>query len=206
MTVTTSGPADSTSSPRDALNHQRTLTADCGPFDGLSVDGVLELLPSLTTFAPATSRRSSGKRADRSRGTARVLHWLLSFPGDGWQERWLVSGVDSGLDWDWIDLVMAGYGSTEAPRRAMTTEGLPCLLLARVVRPSYEFRGRRTAGWPGCPSRSTRSWHPLRMTRNARGPPGTFDLRVRQLLKTGVRKQALKEPGTVEGKARPAAP
>jgi integrase len=123
------------------------LTADRGPFDGLSVEGVLELLPSLTTFPPATSRRSRSKRADRSRGTARILHWLLSFPGDGWQERWLVSGVDSGLDWGWIDLVTAEYGSAEAPRRAMTTEGLGCVLLARVVRPSYEFlQGYRTSG------------------------------------------------------------
>ncbi|WP_405968993.1 hypothetical protein OG496_00190 [Streptomyces sp. NBC_00988] len=123
------------------------LTADRGPFDGLSVEGVLELLPSLTTFPPATSRRSRSKRADRSRGTARILHWLLSFPGDGWQERWLVSGVDSGLDWGWIDLVTAEYGSAEAPRRAMTAEGLGCVLLARVVRPSYEFlQGYRTSG------------------------------------------------------------
>jgi hypothetical protein len=34
-----------------------------------------------------------------------------------------VSGVDSGLDWDWIDLITTEYGSAEAPRRAMTTDG-----------------------------------------------------------------------------------
>ncbi|WP_406164528.1 hypothetical protein [Streptomyces sp. NBC_00996] len=100
MTATTARPADSVPSPRDVLDHQRVLAADRGPFDALSVEGVLELLPSQATFPPATSRRSRSKRADRSRGAARILHWLLSFPGDGWQERWLVSGVDSGLDWD----------------------------------------------------------------------------------------------------------
>ncbi|MFJ8390551.1 hypothetical protein ACIQ9Q_39880 [Streptomyces sp. NPDC094438] len=88
------------------------LAADRGPFDELSVEGVLELLPSLSTFPPATSKRSRSKRAERSRGTARILGWLLSFPGNGWQERWVVSGADSGLDW--IDVVTAGYGDVEA--------------------------------------------------------------------------------------------
>ncbi|MEU9800805.1 hypothetical protein [Streptomyces sp. NPDC051000] len=95
MTVTTTAPADCFLSVPAALEHQRLLTADCGPFDGLSAEGVLELLPSLATFPPATSKRSRSKRADRSRGTARILAWLQSYPGEGWQERWIVSGADS---------------------------------------------------------------------------------------------------------------
>lgn len=145
MTVTTSRPVDSVPSARGTVDHQTMLAAESGPFDGLSVSGVLELLPSLATFPPATSKRSRSKRAERSRGTARILDWLLSFPGDGWQERWVVSGADRSLDW--IDVVTAGYGHVEATRRSVTTDGLGCLLLARVVRPSYEFlQCYRTSG------------------------------------------------------------
>ncbi|TQE24304.1 site-specific integrase [Streptomyces ipomoeae] len=118
---------------------------DCGPFDKLSVEDVLQLLPSLVAFPPATTRRSRSKWGDRSRGTARILDWLKSFPGDGWQERWLVSGADSSVDW--IDVVTDGYGCVEASRREVTTDGLGCLLLARVVRSSYEFlQCYRTSG------------------------------------------------------------
>lgn len=89
--------------------------------------------------------------------------------GKGWQERWLVSGVDRGLDGSRIDLITAEYGSTEAPRRALTTDGLGCLLLARVVRPSNEFLQswqRAAAGdWAAYasrdqPSRSRRATQP----------------------------------------------
>ncbi|MEV5598963.1 site-specific integrase [Streptomyces sp. NPDC052496] len=111
----------------------------------MSLSEVLGLLPSLATFPPTTSKRSRSKRADRVRGTTRILDWLSSFPGKGWQERWVISGADS--DVDWIDLVTAGYGRAEATRRAVTTDGLGCLLLARVVRPSYEFlQCYRTSG------------------------------------------------------------
>ncbi|MER5562124.1 hypothetical protein ABT071_26345 [Streptomyces sp. NPDC002506] len=122
-------------------------TADqVGPLDCLSVTQVLDLLPSLATFPPATSKRSRTKRMDRLRGTNRILDWLSTFPGEGWQQRWIVSGADSSADW--IDLVTAGYGRVEAARRSLTTDGLGCLLLARVVRPSYEFlQCYRTSGF-----------------------------------------------------------
>ncbi|MGE7439755.1 tyrosine-type recombinase/integrase [Kitasatospora sp. NPDC001175] len=119
------------------LQSRRAPAPESGPFDGLSVTGVLELLPSLATFPPPTGRRNRSKRADRSRGTTRILDWLLTFPGDGWQERWILSGADRSVEW--IDQVTAGYGRIEATRRETTTEGLGCVLLARVVRPSYEF-------------------------------------------------------------------
>ncbi|MFI8392463.1 tyrosine-type recombinase/integrase [Streptomyces sp. NPDC085540] len=140
MTVTT------TAAPAGLpVESGRPPTSERGPFDGLSVNGVLKLLPSLTVFPPPTGRRNQSKRADRARGVGRILDWLLTFPGDGWQERWILSGADRSIEW--IDQVTVGYGQTEATRRQTTTEGLGCILLARVVRPSYEFlQCYRTSG------------------------------------------------------------
>ncbi|MEV7189605.1 hypothetical protein [Kitasatospora sp. NPDC093102] len=137
MTVTTIarsvGPISSAPPPESL----QPTDSECGPFDSLPIEGVLELLPALASFPPPTGRRNRSKRTDRSRGTTRILDWLLTFPGNGWQERWMVSGADRCTDW--IDQVTTGYGRIVATRRETTTEGLACILLARVVRPSYEF-------------------------------------------------------------------
>ncbi|MEU4820268.1 hypothetical protein AB0H37_00160 [Actinomadura sp. NPDC023710] len=70
-------------------------------------------------------------------GTTRVLDWLLTFPGNTWQERWEASGADAGAGWI-QDLVDAD------PRRASTarndlTSAIYRILLCRVVYPSYDF-------------------------------------------------------------------
>src|SRR6266566_2173126 len=64
----------------------------------------------------------------------------LTHPGGGWQERWLLSEADTGTGW--ITTVTAGYGALPATRREVVTDGLGCLLLQRVVLPSYEFLHR----------------------------------------------------------------
>ena len=61
-----------------------------------------------------------------------VLDWLESFPGDSWQDRWLVSGSDDhGRSW-------GPGGLTEWSRNRLTT-GLSVLIVLRAVRPAYSW-------------------------------------------------------------------
>jgi hypothetical protein len=49
-----------------------------------------EVLRRLTS--PPFLAKVKATRAGRRRGTAKLLRWLSSFPGDTWQERWEASG------------------------------------------------------------------------------------------------------------------
>jgi hypothetical protein len=61
-----------------------------------------------------------------------VLDWLESFPGDSWQDRWLVSGSDDhGRSW-------GPAGLTQWSRNRPTT-GLGVLIVLRAVRPGYSW-------------------------------------------------------------------
>ncbi len=109
--------------------------ADSAPIGGakdlLDVTEVLETLPMF--LFPNVFRKRSADRASRA-----ILAWLLTFPGAGWQERWVRSGADAGSS-DWLDTL---HDSTD-PRAAMTRSqelrrGLILLLVGRVVFPSYE--------------------------------------------------------------------
>jgi integrase len=116
-----------------------------GPLDSMSAQAVLARLPELSTWPPLTSKRGRSKAMERLRGASRILDWLLTHPGDGWQERWLMAGADSTVEW--ISFVTTGFDRTEPTRRALTTEGLAALLLKRVMLPSYEFlQNYRTSG------------------------------------------------------------
>jgi integrase len=68
------------------------------------------------------------------RATHDILHWLLKFPGDTWDERWFASGLDEAPK----------TGLAELSRRlALPTQhislGMTSLVRARLVRPSYEW-------------------------------------------------------------------
>jgi hypothetical protein len=61
-----------------------------------------------------------------------VLDWLETFPGDSWQDRWLVSGSDGhGRSW-------GPAGLTQWSRNRITT-GLGVLIVLRAVRPGYSW-------------------------------------------------------------------
>ena len=63
-----------------------------------------------------------------------VLDWLEGFPGDTWQERWLLSGSDAdGRAW-------GPPGLTPRWRNRITT-GLGVLIVLRAVRPGYGCSG-----------------------------------------------------------------
>jgi hypothetical protein len=70
------------------------------------------------------------QRSKRTRSLARVLDWLEGFPGEDWQDRWLLTGSDdNGSRW-------GPEGLTQA-QRGQLTAGLRVLIVLRVIRPSY---------------------------------------------------------------------
>ncbi|MFL6124268.1 tyrosine-type recombinase/integrase [Actinophytocola sp.] len=104
-----------------------------GLHDRLSVEQALELLPSLPDW-PAPG---NGKGVGRLRGARTILTWLLTHPGNGWQERWEASSADAGTEW--LDALAARDDRTRRTNRKELINGLSCLLLRRIVRPSYAF-------------------------------------------------------------------
>jgi hypothetical protein len=96
---------------------------------------LLELVPLL--FKP-NARYHQRWRLER--GMNRVLNWLESFPGEDWQDRWLLSGSDElGTRW-------GPTGLTPAQRQNLTV-GMRMLIIFRAVRPSYAWLfGSRNLG------------------------------------------------------------
>jgi integrase len=128
-------PAERPSYPREPrlLRHDDpTEQHRVGPVDALLAPEILEQLPALPTW-PAKDSHATPKL----RGAATILKWLLTHPGDGWQERWLASGADTGTAW--IDDLIRDDPRSPTVKRNATMAGLNCLLLSRVVLPSYTF-------------------------------------------------------------------
>jgi integrase len=80
------------------------------------------------------------ERWRRHEAMTAVLDWLEGFPGDTWQERWLLSGSDArGQAW-------GPPGLTPRWRNRITT-GLGVLIVLRAVRPAYGWlSGSRLLG------------------------------------------------------------
>ncbi|WP_280444853.1 tyrosine-type recombinase/integrase [Nocardia brasiliensis] len=78
-----------------------------------------------------------GAQRLRVRGARRILTWLQSLPGTGWQHRWATSGIDDGEDW-------GGRLTATDPRcvginRDELRYGMNWLLLARVMQPGFGY-------------------------------------------------------------------
>ncbi|WP_405805459.1 tyrosine-type recombinase/integrase [Streptomyces sp. NBC_01187] len=72
------------------------------------------------------------QRSRQDRAMARVLDWLGEFPGESWQDRWLLSGSDTaGKQW--------GPPWLTQSQRCRLTAGLGTLIVLRAVRPSYAW-------------------------------------------------------------------
>ncbi|MGH3882622.1 MAG: tyrosine-type recombinase/integrase [Pseudonocardiaceae bacterium] len=104
-----------------------------GPVDHLPIAEILELFPSLRVW----SEISQPGRWRRFNGARRVLEWLRTHPGDGWQQRWLTSGADTGIDW--VDPLIADVPLAYDSKREQVMTGVGFLLICRVVLPSYTF-------------------------------------------------------------------
>lgn len=111
--------------------HLRDRRHHAGPLDHLALDDILDLLPNL----PFWPEPGTGEPGQRRRGAMKILNWLQSVPGDGWQERWQNSGADDGVEW--VSELIAD-DPRESKREEIRT-ALVCLLCCRVVLPSYNF-------------------------------------------------------------------
>jgi integrase len=93
------------------------------------------------TSPPFTSQGGSAQAA-RRRGTAKILRWLASFPGDTWQQRWEASGAEASLGASWAELPLAWLREHE--RKAACDEsdlssGLLMLTCGDVIRPGLAW-------------------------------------------------------------------
>ena len=106
-----------------------------GPIDHLSIDEVLTLIPTLPTWSPLT-RTAKRYQID---GARTILEWLATFPGEGWQERWIIAGAYE--DNDWVARLVDANTGPHAPvvKRNRLVAGALALLLVRAVLPGYGF-------------------------------------------------------------------
>lgn len=104
-----------------------------GPIDRMLAGAVLELVSQ----QPLPPHVWNGVAQTRLRGARRVLEWLESMPGEGWQDRWLAAGGDGGLEW--VDQLTVGDPRSDRTRHNEVMRGLAALLLCRLVQPSYAF-------------------------------------------------------------------
>ena len=104
-----------------------------GPHNTLPIEDVLALFSTLPFWAQG--RRDA--RPLRLRGARKILTWLDTFPGTGWQQRWCVSGADTGKEW--IDELTADDPRSVRQKRSEIHHGLACLLAGRVILPGYAF-------------------------------------------------------------------
>ena len=116
-----------------------------GPADTLPAEDILARIPALPIWADVPT----GAKRRRLQGASRILQWLSSHPGDGWQDRWLAAGADR--DTRWLDQIVAADPRAATTKRDLMCHGLAYLLLCRVVFPNYDFlasyRAQSLFGW-----------------------------------------------------------
>ncbi|HXH80287.1 tyrosine-type recombinase/integrase [Nocardioides sp.] len=83
------------------------------------------------------------QRDKRKRGAAWLLRFLLGYPGNTWQERWIASGLDSGTRSIAV-VTEANYRGNSKYKGYEVTAGLQALFLLRVIQPSLvSFRANK---------------------------------------------------------------
>ncbi len=92
--------------------------------------------------SPPFTPEGGSARAARRRGTAKILRWLASFPGDTWQQRWEASGVEAVSGSSWVELPLAWFrenGEKASCNAGDLSSGLLMLSCADVVRPGLAW-------------------------------------------------------------------
>lgn len=122
--------------PSSSRHYEHLADADrTGPIDHLSIDEVLILIPEL----PIWSRVTRNTRRYQIDGARTILEWLATFPGEGWQQRWIIAGAYEDNDWV-ARLVDADTGPhATVVKRNRLVAGALALLLVRAVLPGYGF-------------------------------------------------------------------
>ena len=130
----------------------------------------------LGTLAQALLDQPSYHRQWRqSLALTRILDWLETFPGEDWQDRWLLSGGDErGRTW-------GPAGLTPAQRNRLTA-GLGTLIVLRAVRPSYAWlSGSRLMGVYAAFRRHNQPEAFAALEKQAVDPTGTTEYAVEAL-------------------------
>ncbi|MGC1283082.1 MAG: hypothetical protein WA895_09135, partial [Streptosporangiaceae bacterium] len=86
-------------------------------------------------------------QAGRRRGTAKLLHWLSSFPGDSWQQRWEASQAEDRPGSSWVQLPfrwLQDNGLRASSDDNDLSSGLLMLICADVIRPGLAWMLTRT--------------------------------------------------------------
>ncbi|UQX00899.1 site-specific integrase [Streptomyces sp. RerS4] len=129
--------------PPRPLFVEHDLKADedrIGPHDLLSRDEVLALLPTLPAWPQRTYSRGVAPGTRRLAGAAKILDWLLTHPGEGWQARWLAADADRGKEW--VGALATGDSRCEGSRRSEILIGLNSLMISKIVLPRHGFLRR----------------------------------------------------------------
>src|SRR5258707_8248944 len=104
-----------------------------------------EVLRRLTSppFLPEMKATQAGRR----RGTARLLRWLSSFPGDTWQHRWEASRAEEHPGSSWVQLPLRWLqdnGLRASSDDNDLSSGLLMLICGDVIRPGLAWMLTRT--------------------------------------------------------------
>jgi len=122
--------------PRNSQLRQRFPTRPAQSWWPETAQGEEETLRRLTS--PPFLPEVRATRAGRRRGTAKLLRWLSSFPGDTWQQRWEASGAEDHPGSSWLPLPLGwlrGNGLAASYDENDLSSGLLMLICGDVIRP-----------------------------------------------------------------------
>lgn len=107
----------------------------CWPHTDQSLGEVLQRLDG--PLFCAVQRKT---QVPRLRGARKFLHWLATFPGDTWQQRWLASGQEELPGAQWARLPTEWLTARgESAHAGILGSGLLMLICADVIRPSMAW-------------------------------------------------------------------
>ena len=98
------------------------------------------------TSAPCVSENKTTQGA-RRRGVAKLVDWLSTFPGDTWQQRWELSGVQRHPGTAWTQLPLRWLrdsGQSVSHDAEDLASGLLMLICGDVIRPDMAWMLTRT--------------------------------------------------------------
>ena len=110
-----------------------------------TAQGEDEVLLRLTS--PPFLPEMKGTQAGRRRGTAKLLLWLSSFPGDIWQQRWGASRAEEHPGSSWVQLPLRwlqASGLRASSDDNDLASGLLMLICGDVIRPGLAWMLTRT--------------------------------------------------------------
>jgi len=104
-----------------------------GPHDTVPEDEVLVVVQKVPDWP--TGQYWSNRLLE---GASWVLDWLLTFPGEGWRDRWVAAGADTN-PLGWLSERHADDHRDPKTVRIIAIEGMRTLIVSRVILPGYEF-------------------------------------------------------------------